>query len=542
MKHAMCILILLSVPLFSCAQLKYVIEDFEGFSNGTGSFKDNGIFTYGNISAQIESNASRLSYSGSRFVRVQKKDNLSYGGWGKGIGAYIQLTENTDYLNFFIYVSRENIDSGILKIELQEDDNNSHVYEKQSDDSWTYILQITEKNRWQLISIPINKFRDSNPGGDGKFNCNYKEGKLLTIVIDCNKSLRLKHESYSFDFICFSKGPLPTGPELFDAPAASDSSYCMLGAWSKEGNTANFTEIATNFETCFNSSSDKKLGVIHFFQPFAADGGREQNFLPSVERINKLIEQGYTPMITLEDHYVNVSANSKIEQPNLYSIIEGHFDLFLTRWAKEIKEVKGIVLLRILHEFNGDWYPWCIANNNKDPALLIKAYRHIHTIFTKQQVANVRFIWCPNSTSFPQESWNFALDAYPGDEYVDFVGLDIYNGAGKSAVWRSFRKEGMENYFLLTENYPGKPLLICEVASRENIPSERGFIQTKAEWIQEMSKAISSDMSKVKLLVWFNEKNSFRVDTSKEALNAYSVFVWKNSYFKSGVKYLKKLL
>jgi beta-mannanase len=281
--------------------------------------------------------------------------------------------------------------------------------------------------------------------------------------------------------------------------------------------------------------------VIHFFQPFATDGGAQQNQYPSVDRINKVIESGYVPMITLEDHFVNVKPG--MQQPNLYSIVEGHFDSFFKAWANQIRQVKGVVLLRILHEFNGDWYPWCLANNDKDPKLLIKAFRHIHDMFTQSNVTNVKFIWCPNSMSWPQESWNFIMDAYPGDEYVDYVGLDIYNGAGKDpTVWRSFRKEGMENYFVLTQRLPNKTLFVCETASREREAGESASAQNKAEWIRQMSEALGTDMSGVRLLAWFNEKKTFHVTSSEGAQGAFLDYVLKNDHFKSGTSYLKPLL
>jgi beta-mannanase len=387
----------------------------------------------------------------------------------------------------------------------------------------------------------LSKFKDGNNGGDGRFNVSYKEGKLFVFIISFVHSKKgKKNQSWFFDFICFSKGPLQTGLSEFDAPAASSSDFCSLGAWSKEGNSANFSDIAKSFEANFKKSN-KQLGVVHFFQPFAVDGGHTTNMYPSIERINKVIEEGYIPMITLEDHFVNTHPNTK--QPNLYSIVEGHFDSFLTAWAKEIKQVKGVVLLRILHEFNGNWYPWCIINNDKNPDLLINAFRHIHTVFKQQQVINVKFIWCPNSMSLPQEKWNYIMDAYPGDQYVDFVGLDIYNGAGQGTPpWRSFRKEGIENYFILTELLPSKPLLVCETASRERRLNESINSQTKGEWIMQMSDALKTDMSKVRLVTWFNEKESFKVTTSKEALNAYQDYILKDDYFKPGTKQFLTLL
>src|SRR2546430_3253176 len=152
-----------------------------------------------------------------------------------------------------------------------------------------------------------------------------------------------KKQLWCFDFLCFSKGKLPIGPHLFAPPPASPDDFCNLGAWSAEGNSANFTEIPVSVENIFKSSPDKKLGVVHFFQPFAFDGGATQNTYPSTERIDKVVEQGYIPMITLENHFVNTK--HPLKQPNLYSIIEGHFDAFFTDWAKQIKLVKGTVLL-----------------------------------------------------------------------------------------------------------------------------------------------------------------------------------------------------
>jgi beta-mannanase len=145
--------------------------------------------------------------------------------------------------------------------------------------------------------------------------------------------------------------------------------------------------------------------------------------------------------------------------------------------------------------------------------------------------------------SVPQESWNYIMDAYPGDDYVDYVALDIYNGAGSGkgdALWRSFRKEGIENYFILTQQLPSKPLFVCETASRERRVGESG--QTKGEWIAEMSEALKTDMSKIKLLTWFDEKETFRVTSSEESKNSFFNNVFKEAYFKQGTDYLFPML
>jgi hypothetical protein len=516
------------------AQLKFLVEDFEGLKEGTSELSQNGIFTYGNLNAEIENKMTTMkAYSGKRSIVISKNGKMEFGGWGKGLSINVELNPAEDHFNFYVYLPASN-GSCTIRVELQDDDNADNNFKKEVDDTWAFDQKLEAKNNWELISIPLSKFKDSNPGGDGTFNISYRQGKLFGFMISFLEPKKLKDkQSWYFDFICFSKGKLPVGADLFDAPKDSQNNSCTLGAWSNEGNTANFIEIASAFESNFNTG--KRLGVVHFFQPFGAESGKKTGHLyPSIERINKVIDEGYIPLITLEDHFVNPDPNA--EQPNLYSIVEGHFDSFFGYWAHHIKQIKGLVYLRIFHEFNGDWYPWCTVKNDKNPQLVAKAYRYIHNIFKENNVTNVRFVWCPNSMSIPQESWNFIMEAYPGDEYVDCVGLDIYNGAGRSSLWRSFRKEGIENYFVLTQRLPSKPLFICEVASRERRGGEQG--QNKAEWIEEMSEAVKTDMSKIKLLAWFNEKETFRVNSSDGAKQSFLKNVWNDNYFKSGSKEL----
>src|SRR4051812_41308138 len=129
------ILLLFSSPVR--AQLKFIIEDFEGFANGTSDLKLNGIYTYGNIKADIEPNTSELAYSGAKFIKIYKEGNIKFGGWGKGINQNVMLDVNTDHLNFYVYQPASN-DTNTIKIELLDDDNENNAYEKDKDDSWVY--------------------------------------------------------------------------------------------------------------------------------------------------------------------------------------------------------------------------------------------------------------------------------------------------------------------------------------------------------------------------------------------------------------------
>jgi hypothetical protein len=83
-------------------------------------------------------------------------------------------------------------------------------------------------------------------------------------------------------------------------------------------------------------------------------------------------------------------------------------------------------VLRPGHEFNGDWYPWKAVN--QAGALNFAAYwRQIYaTMKAVPGTGNLKFCWnvATNWTSY------YVTDAYPGDGYVDYVGVDVYDYSG----------------------------------------------------------------------------------------------------------------
>jgi len=518
------------------AQFKSVIEDFEGFADGQTDFSKEGIFSFGGVKlTALQHITTGNGYSGTRALKAQWTGKEWFGGWGIGLGLNKELDVNTDYLDFYFYCPKTDTTSlDRLKIYIEDDDDDNGKFETEKDDSWFYDLTVSRADYWQLISMPLADFKDGNKGGDGKFNISFKDGKLLTLFITFQDIERYTPAHYwYFDFISFSKGKLKTHDGLFIPFPATKESSCMLGAWSRVEYDLNYVLIAQDFEKNFNWAKQKKISIVSFYKPFSVDGKNIPNIFPALNDLNKLTASGYTPMVTLESHFAKTT-DTAIIQPNLYSINEGHLDYYFSDWARRLKNVKGDVYLRILHEFNGDWYPWCIANNDKNPKLFIQAFQHIRQIFWKEKADNVKFIWCPNSMSTPQASWNNFMDAYPGDEYVDVVGLDVFNGAGQTGIpaWHSFRHEVMDAYFLVVEKIPNKMLIICETSSRERYQNEKGFLSDKAEWIKQMAEALKTDLSKIKAVVWFNQYEYYKVNSSLESQGAYLKYIWNDDYFK----------
>jgi hypothetical protein len=91
--------------------------------------------------------------------------------------------------------------------------------------------------------------------------------------------------------------------------------------------------------------------------------------------------------------------------------------------------------IRLGWEFNADWMGWAICNQD-DSALsgsasdFVPAFRNIVTSMRSVSGANFKFIWNPIDSSNASCSGASLENFYPGDNYVDVIALDTYDGIG----------------------------------------------------------------------------------------------------------------
>ncbi|SEG56100.1 Glycosyl hydrolase family 26 [Actinacidiphila yanglinensis] len=87
----------------------------------------------------------------------------------------------------------------------------------------------------------------------------------------------------------------------------------------------------------------------------------------------------------------------------------------------------GNAVLRFGHEFNGNWYPWSPANDPNGVAAgetdFAAAFRQFATTVRAVPGAHFTLVWNP----VPGQSGIDLTRCYPGDAYVDLVGIDIYD-------------------------------------------------------------------------------------------------------------------
>ncbi|HMM43440.1 MAG TPA: glycosyl hydrolase, partial [Thermomicrobiales bacterium] len=172
--------------------------------------------------------------------------------------------------------------------------------------------------------------------------------------------------------------------------------------------------------------------------------------------------------------------------------IAGAYDPLIRRAARSVEGFQQPILIRVGHEMDMDGlYPWAGAA----PDRFIAMYRHTIDIFREEGATNVLWVWSPAGISG-------APLYYPGDAYVDYIGLTILEYSGwESAAGHAAPREFKE---LVNEKYQmmrlfDKPILLAEVG----IDLPAGL---KAESVRQMI-AVTEWFPKIRGVVYFNDRN-----------------------------------
>lgn len=96
-------------------------------------------------------------------------------------------------------------------------------------------------------------------------------------------------------------------------------------------------------------------------------------------------------------------------------------DLFRNYASTLVRHGYGDSIIRLGWEFNATWFAWAAG---RDPEAWVAYWRRIVTVMRAVPGAAFRFDWNAASAWTRLE----AQTVYPGDDYVDIIGLDVYNG------------------------------------------------------------------------------------------------------------------
>jgi beta-mannanase len=202
----------------------------------------------------------------------------------------------------------------------------------------------------------------------------------------------------------------------------------------------------------------------------------------------------------------------------------GLYDKYVRSWARTLADTKKLVYLRPMHEMNGNWYPWGGTTNGNSAAAFRQAWRYLREVFRQEGANNVTWVWCPYVRSVPDIPENALESYFPGEDQVDWLGLDGYNWGTTQPwfSWERFADVFGPAYERLARLAPGSPVMIAETGCTE----EGG---DKALWITEALESLASDLIRVQILVWFNlnKECDWRIDSSPNSLQAFQKEAWR---------------
>lgn len=173
--------------------------------------------------------------------------------------------------------------------------------------------------------------------------------------------------------------------------------------------------------------------------------------------VSAAYRQGALPVITWEP-WAGSKGGAKQPAYSLASVADGKHDAYITAFARGVKANKWPVALRFGHEMNGHWYPWAERNGVNKPGEFVAAWKHVHDVFTKLGVTNVIWIWSPNVLRGADPVRLQSL--YPGDAYVDWVGLSGYDVTETTAA------QVLDPTRTVIRTFTAKPLLLTETGAQ----------------------------------------------------------------------------
>jgi len=232
-----------------------------------------------------------------------------------------------------------------------------------------------------------------------------------------------------------------------------------------------------------------------------------------------LLRAGRLPLLTWEPWRLPEVGRDPAIDPefSLARIIAGDFDVYIDWFAGRLAGLPGRILLRPMHEMNGNWYPWCGTANGNRPEQFRDAWRRLRRLFARRNASNVRWVWCPYALSVPDSCENAIAGYYPGDEEVDILGLDGYNWGDSQpwSRWQTFDDIFGAAYSVLP-SLSAKPVVIAEVGCAETGGD-------KAQWLRDSKVRVTHDYSSLRAVVWFNvdKECDWRVDAATEILTAF---------------------
>jgi hypothetical protein len=218
----------------------------------------------------------------------------------------------------------------------------------------------------------------------------------------------------------------------------------------------------------FQAATGAKVGIVAYYSSWPE--GFQSQFAETAW------EHGSTTMVDIDPP----DGENAMTQ-----IADGKYDWYLNDFAQTVRDFGHKVIINFGHEVNGSWFAY--GYKHVQPATFVAAFRHVHNVFAAAGARNVTWMWDVN---VPVGSQTGPIaQFYPGDAYVNWVGIDGYDWQAK----RTF-SEVFGSMITQVRQITSRPILIAETSV---LPGPNAVMQVTS-WLH----GIEAD--NLLGLVWFD--------------------------------------
>ncbi len=175
-------------------------------------------------------------------------------------------------------------------------------------------------------------------------------------------------------------------------------------------------------------------------------------------------------------------------------------DAYLRKLADDMHASGARIFLRFASEMNGEWVRY-----NGNPRKYRDKFRLVTKIM-RERAPNVAMVWCPYTTPQRSISWY-----YPGDDAVDWVGVNMYNvtffDQNPRRPASHVAPTDMLN-FVYRKYSARKPIMICEYGTTHfSAVENKPVVEYARRNIRQLYGALPERYPRVKCINYFNTNN-----------------------------------
>lgn len=223
------------------------------------------------------------------------------------------------------------------------------------------------------------------------------------------------------------------------------------------------------------------------------DHWEEEEMFWQLEHFKPLVDSGQISAVGV--NIIPTTAELGVDDDTtIVGIANGSFDGFIRAQAIMLKEFGHPVMVRFGAEFNinqgSELSSWSYSYA-RDPAVFKQAWVHYVDVLRWENVTNAIFVWNINFEDLGPHHWD---EYYPGDGYVDWVGVDLYQYNPDSDPYAMMKG--------VCEDYGSrKPIAIMEWGA--NWAGQNYSDSDRAKFIGRFFDAVESFSSVKMINYWF---------------------------------------